>query len=129
MSVAQPAFGSADHAFTLARALGWLGHRCAACSGHEDLEQAPVWFIRRGGSSATYLVVVDLTDTPMPSGLDGWLLQAVNECVRHDRILVCERRPFVMARASAALTGTSAEASQAVDYHHFDATALRTDRT
>lgn len=130
MTSPQPTFHSAGHAFTLARALSWLGHRCVACSAHERLVRAPVWFIRHSGSpAATTLVVVDLTNIPMPYWRSGHPLQPVNDCVRHDRILVCERRHIVMRRASAALTGIRAGASSAVDYYHFDATAFRPNRT
>jgi hypothetical protein len=130
MTVLQPAFQSADHGFTLARALARLGHRCVACSTHEGLVRAPVWFIRQSGrSGATTLVVVDLTATPMPPRRSEQPLQSVNDCVRKDRILVCERRHIVMGHARAAVAGTPADASTALDYHHFDATALHPDRT
>ena len=130
MTVPQPAFPLAHHPFTLARALDRLGHHCLACSRTEWLVRAPVWLIRHGGSAAaTTLVVVDLTDTPIPSGRSGQLLQAVNDCLRYDRILVCERRHIVMVGTPAAFAGLAAEVAPAVDYRHFDATAVRPDRS
>ena len=131
MTVPQPSSRSADRPFTLVRALGWLGHRCVACSGTEGLLRAPVWFIRHGGSAAaTTLVVVDLTDARLPSSRSSQLLQAVNDCVRHDRILVCEWRHVVMGRAQAAFNGSAvADVPPAGGCHRFDATALHPDRS
>ena len=130
MAVSQPAFPVADRAFTLARALGRLGHRCVGCVEDGGLGRAPVWFVRhRGSAAATTLVVVDLSDIPMPSGRSVRLLQAVNDCVRYERILVCERRHIVRERASAALTGLAAGAPAPVGYHRFDAAAARPDRS
>lgn len=130
MTFPQPAFPLADHRYTLARALDRLGHRCLACPGTMGLARAPVLIIRHSGSAAANtLVVVDLTDDPMPSDRSRQLLQAVNDCLRSDRILVCERRAIVMVGAPAAFTDFAADAPPALAYHHFDATTLRRDRT
>lgn len=89
-------------AFTLARALRWLGHSCPDCCrpATEDILHAPTWLIRRGiGPPTVTLVVIDLTDTTFPPDERRQQLQAINQCTRADRILVCERRNLTSCRA------------------------------
>jgi hypothetical protein len=82
-------------AFTVARALDWLGHDCAQhCSSALDELPAAIWFVSRAnhGQRRGTIVVVD------PSGSDESIVRIrrdirdVNRCTRGERIYVLGRR-------------------------------------
>jgi hypothetical protein len=82
-------------AFTLATALGWLGHQCVShCSSSLDDLPASIWFVRRRSPAQPRhtIIVVDLTNV---GGSVAWTRRRVhdiNRCTRGDSIHVFGRR-------------------------------------
>jgi hypothetical protein len=81
--------------FTVARALGWLGHDCAHhCSAALDELPAAIWFVSRAkpGQPRGTIVVVDPTGSDESIVRIRRVIRDMNRCTRGDRIYVLGRR-------------------------------------
>lgn len=81
-------------AFTVSRALCWLGHDCARhCSAPLDDLPAAIWFVRRANADQPRrtIIVVDPAGSDEPVLRIRHLIRDINLCTRGDGIYVLAR--------------------------------------